>query len=104
MAAVVCLPHRQPTCLICNPEPVASVAERKPNVWHKDSDDWVRHDADGTVWTITRSVAGGVDLVMTYRDHRLRSPHPTVAAAKRHRTDMVAAWQAQTLRAWIGHR
>lgn len=104
MADAVCIPHRQRSCLICNPEPVLAVAERRSNSWHRDGDGWMRQDADGTVWTISRAVAGGVDLVLVYRDHRLRSHHDTVAAAKRHRTDLVAAWQAQTLRAWMSGR
>lgn len=102
--AVQCLPHRQWACLLCHPEPVAAVAERRPNVWLKDGDGWVRHDADGTEWTIERAVAGGVDLVLVYREHRLRSHHANATAAKKHRTDMVAAWQAQTVHQWIAGR
>lgn len=64
MTTVVCLPHRQPACLICNPEPPKAVAEQRRNAW-------------------------------------LRDGHTNVTAAKQHRTDMVAAWQAQSLSSWI---
>lgn len=101
LSVVVCIPHRQRGCLICNPEPAARVAERRPNTWHRDGAGWIRQDTDGTVWTISRAVVGGVDLVLTYRDHRLRSHHDTAANAKRHRDKLVAAWQAQTLREWM---
>lgn len=100
--AVPCLPHRHFGCTVCHPAPAAQMVEERPNAWHRDGDGWLRHDTDGTVWAIERAVAGGVDMVMAYREHRLRSHHDNATAAKKHRTDLVRAWQAQSMREYRG--
>jgi hypothetical protein len=63
-----------------------------------------RRDPGGALWIIrpatwvdNHSRAGGFVLTCLYREHRTTSWHPTIDAAKIHRTDIVRSLQARTL-------
>ena len=75
-----------------------------------------RRDSDGTAWTIRRyddlglrgMAAGpwtsGFVLICEYREHRMTSNHPSIAAAQAHRDDLVASWVARSLRSYARER
>jgi len=74
------------------------VTARQASIWTLEHGvGYVHTDRDGCRWVVTAIPSGGWDLVMTYRDLKLRSHHPDADAAKRHYADMTAMWAARTM-------
>lgn len=70
-----------------------------------------RRDLDGTQWTIRRAPRPGMAssgpwyvLTCQYLQHRTTSWHSTPDAAKAHRDDVTASWEARSLREYGASR